>query len=251
MISALSCEKHLAKPVAELKLQPRQVAAAAVLLEEGATVPFIARYRKEKTGELDEVQITAIRDRLEQLEELDRRRESMIGSLEERKLMTETLRAKIAAAETMTTLEDIYLPFRPKKKTKATIARYLGLEPLAEILWAQDPTVDPQAAAAPFVGPEIEIDAKKYSVPDVAAALAGARDILAERINDDANARAKLRELYLTKGVIKSKVISGKEEEGASFGVTDWADPRPKRHRIASSYHRGDRKAYFSPARAG
>ena len=123
----------------------------------------------------------------------------------------------------MTTLEDIYLPFRPKKKTKATIARDLGLEPLAEILWAQDPATDPQAAAAPFVGPEIEIDAKKYSVPDVAAALAGARDILAERINDDATARAQLRNLYLTKGVIKSKVISGKEEEGAKFkDYFDW-----------------------------
>jgi uncharacterized protein len=228
-------EKYLAILVTELKLQPRQVAATAVLLAEGATVPFIARYRKEKTGELDEVQITAIRDRLEQLEELDKRRESMIGSLEERKLMTETLRAKIAAAETMTTLEDIYLPFRPKKKTKATIARDLGLEPLAEILWTQDPAVDPQAAAAPFVGPEIEIDAKKYRVPDVAAALAGARDILAERINDDANARAKLRELYLTKGVIKSKVISGKEEEGAKFkDYFDWSEPAEKApsHRI-------------------
>src|SRR5436309_3303019 len=186
-------EKHLRKIVQELQLQPRQVAATAVLLEEGATVPFIARYRKEKTGELDEVQITAIRDRLEQLEELDKRRESIVASLVERKLMTETLRAKIDAAETMTKLEDIYLPFRPKKKTKATVARDLGLEPLADLLWAQDPATDPQAAALPFVGPEIEIDAKKYSVPDVAAALAGARDILAERINDDATARSQLR----------------------------------------------------------
>src|SRR5688572_19588511 len=210
-------EKHVLKITHELKLQPRQVAATAVLLEEGATVPFIARYRKEKTGELDEVQITSIRDRLEQLEELDKRREAIVKSLEERKLMTETLATKIEAAETMTTLEDIYLPFRPKKKTKATVARDLGLEPLAELLWAQDPATDPQAAAVPFVGPEIEIDAKKYSVPDVAAALQGARDILAERFNDDATARAQLRNLYLTKGVIKSKVISGKEEEGSKF----------------------------------
>ncbi|HEV7868212.1 MAG TPA: Tex family protein [Chthoniobacteraceae bacterium] len=240
-------EKHLAKLVTELKLQPRQVAATAVLLEEGATVPFIARYRKEKTGELDEVQITAIRDRLEQLEELDKRREAIVKSLEERKLMTEVLAAKIAAAETMISLEDIYLPFRPKKKTKATVARDLGLEPLADILWAQDPATDPQAAAIPFVGPEIEIDAKKYSVPDVAAALAGARDILAERFNDDATARAQLRNLYLTKGVIKSKVISGKEEEGAKFkDYFDWSEPAEKApsHRILA-IRRGESEGFL------
>jgi uncharacterized protein len=240
-------EKHLAKLVTELKLQPRQVAATAVLLEEGATVPFISRYRKEKTGELDEVQITAIRDRLEQLEDLDKRREAIVKSLEERKLMTETLAAKIAAAESMTALEDIYLPFRPKKKTKATIARDLGLEPLAEILWAQDPATNPDEAARPFVGPEIEIDAKKYSVPDVAAALQGARDILAERINDDATARAKVRELYLTKGVIKSKVISGKEEEGAKFkDYFDWSEPAATApsHRILA-IRRGEAEGFL------
>ncbi len=240
-------EKYLAKLVTELKLQPRQVAATALLLEEGATVPFIARYRKEKTGELDEVQITAIRDRLEQLEELDKRREAIVKSLEERKLMTETLAAKIAAVETITTLEDIYLPFRPKKKTKATVARDLGLEPLAEILFAQDAATDPQAAAVPFVGPEIEIDAKKYSVPDVAAALAGGRDILAERFNDDATARAQLRNLYLTKGVIKSKVISGKEEEGAKFkDYFDWQEPAEKApsHRILA-IRRGESEGFL------
>jgi len=240
-------EKHLAKLVTELKLQPRQVAATAVLLEEGATVPFIARYRKEKTGELDEVQITAIRDRLEQLEELDKRREAIVKSLEERKLLTEVLAAKINAAETMTALEDIYLPFRPKKKTKATVARDLGLEPLADLLCTQDPATDPQAAAAPFVGPEIEIDAKKYSVPDVAAALAGARDILAERFNDDATARAQLRNLYLTKGVIKSKVINGKEEEGAKFkDYFDWQEPAEKApsHRILA-IRRGESEGFL------
>ena len=240
-------EKHLAKLVAELKLQPRQVAATAILLGEGATVPFIARYRKEKTGELDEVQIMAIRDRLEQMEELDKRRESMVASLVERKLMTELLGAKINAAETMTTLEDIYLPFRPKKKTQATVARDLGLEPLADLLWAQDAATNPQAEAVPFVGPEIEVDAKKYSVPDVAAALAGARDILAERMNDDATARAQLRQLYLTKGVIKSKVISGKEEEGAKFkDYFDWQEPAEKSpsHRILA-IRRGESEGFL------
>ncbi len=240
-------EKHLAKLVTELKLQPRQVAATAILLEEGATVPFIARYRKEKTGELDEVQITSIRDRLEQLEELDKRREAIVKSLEERKLMTAVLAVKIEGAETMTALEDIYLPFRPKKKTKATVARDLGLEPLAEMLWAQDAATDPQAAAAPFIGAAIEIDAKKYSVPDVAAALAGARDILAERFNDDATARAQLRNLYLTKGVIKSKVISGKEEEGAKFkDYFDWIEPAEKApsHRILA-IRRGEAEGFL------
>ena len=240
-------EKHLSKLVTELKLQPRQVAATAILLEEGATVPFIARYRKEKTGELDEVQITAIRDRLEQMEELDKRRESIVKSLEERKLLTEVLAAKIAAAESITTLEDIYLPFRPKKKTKATVARDLGLEPLADILWAQEAATDPQTAAVPFVGPEIEIDAKKYSVPDVAAALAGARDILAERMNDDATARAQLRNLYLTKGVIKSKVVAGKEEEGAKFkDYFDWNEPAAAApsHRILAM-RRGEAEGFL------
>jgi uncharacterized protein len=240
-------EKHVLKISQELKLQPKQVAATAVLFEEGATVPFIARYRKERTGELDEVQITTIRDRLEQLGELDKRREAIVKSLEERKLLTEMLAAKIETAETMTALEDIYLPFRPKKKTKATVARDLGLEPLADILWAQDPAIDPQAAAISFVGPEIEIDAKKYSVPDVAAALAGARDILAERMNDDANVRAKLRALYLEKGVIKSKVLTGKEEEGAKFkDYFDWSEPAAKApsHRILAM-RRGEAEGFL------
>ena len=140
-------EKHIVKITQELKLQPRQVAATAILIEEGATVPFIARYRKEKTGELDEVQITAIRDRLEQLEELDKRRDTIVASLEERKLMTLELKTKIDAAETVSVLEDIYLPFRPKKRTRATIAKEKGLEPLAELLFSQDPAIDPAAAA--------------------------------------------------------------------------------------------------------
>ena len=240
-------EKHVLKISQELSLNARSVAATAVLLEEGGTVPFIARYRKERTGELDEVAITTIRDRLEQLGELDKRRDSMVASLTERKLLTDTLRARIDGAETMTALEDIYLPFRPKKKTKATVARDLGLEPLADLLWAQDAATDPQAAAVPFVGPEIEIDAKKYSVPDVAAALAGARDILAERINDDATARAQLRNLYLTKGVIKSKVIAGKEEEGAKFkDYFDWSEPAEKApsHRVLA-IRRGEAEGFL------
>jgi uncharacterized protein len=212
-------ELHVVKITKELGLQPRQVAATAVLLEEGATVPFIARYRKEKTGELDEVQITAIRDRLEQLGELDKRREAILQSLTERNLLTLELKTKVDAAETITTLEDLYLPFRPKKRTRAMIAKERGLEALADLIWAQDPASRPETAALAFV------DAAK-EVPDAAAALAGARDILAERVSDDAVARAKMRDLYVTKGVLKSKVVAGKEEEGAKFkDYFDWSEP--------------------------
>ena len=240
-------EKHLLQITQELGLQARQVAATAVLLEEGATVPFIARYRKERTGELDEVKITAIRDRLEQLEVLDKRRESIISSLEERKLLTEELRAKVEGAATLNTLEDIYLPFKPRKRTRATIAKELGLEPLSEILWAQDPSTDPEALAAPFVGNSVTVDAKTSTVDTVAAVLAGARDILAERINDDATARAQLRSLYLNKGVIKSTLVSGKEEEGAKFkDYFDWSEPAATApsHRILAM-RRGEAEGFL------
>ena len=147
-------EKHLLQIVQELSLQPRQVAATAVLLEEGATVPFIARYRKERTGELDEVQITNIRDRMQELEELDKRRESILSSLEERKLLTEELKVKIDSAKNLSTLEDLYLPFRPKKRTRATMAKEKGLEPLADLVWEQNANTDPEAEAAAFVSAE-------------------------------------------------------------------------------------------------
>ncbi len=233
-------EHHIVKITKELSLQPRQVVAVAVLLEEGGTVPFIARYRKERTGELDEVQITAIRDRLEQLGELDKRRETVLTSLGERNLLTDELKAKIGAAETLATLEDIYLPFRPKKRTKATVAKERGLEPLADILWAQDPATDPESEAGAYVDAEKE-------VPDAAAALAGARDILAERVSDDADARAKLRSLYLAKGVIKSKVAFGKEADGAKFkDYFDWSEPAAKSpsHRILA-IRRGEAEGFL------
>jgi len=233
-------EQHVIKITKELGLQPRQVAAVAVLLEEGGTVPFIARYRKERTGELDEVQITSIRDRLEQLGELDKRRESILSSLEERKLLTGELKAKIEAAETLSGLEDIYLPFRPKKRTKATVAKERGLEPLADILWRQEASTDPEKEAAAFVDAEKE-------VPDAAAALAGARDVLAERVNDDAEARASLRALYLSKGVIKSKVAFGKEAEGAKFkDYFDWSEPAATApsHRILA-IRRGEAEGFL------
>lgn len=212
-------EKHLLQIVQELSLQPRQVAATAVLLEEGATVPFIARYRKERTGELDEVQIANIRDRMQELEELDKRRESILTSLTERNLLTEELKVKIDTAKTLSTLEDLYLPFRPKKRTRATMAKEKGLEPLADILWEQNSNTDPESEAAAFVSAENE-------VPDAAAALAGARDILAERMNDSAEARAALRDLYLHKATLKSKLVFEKEKDAAKFqDYFDWSEP--------------------------
>jgi uncharacterized protein len=233
-------EKHVLKIASELKLQLRQVAATAILLEEGGTVPFIARYRKEKTGEMDEVQITAVRDRLEQLGELDKRREAIVASLKERNLLTEVLEVKIGAAETLATLEDIYLPFRPKKRTRAIIARERGLEPLADILQGQDVGTVLEVAAAGFVDAEKE-------VPDVQAALAGARDILAERVSDDAEARARLRSLYLERGTIKSKVVADKEVEGAKFkDYFDWEEPASKApsHRVLAM-RRGETEGFL------
>ncbi|MCG2721206.1 MAG: RNA-binding transcriptional accessory protein, partial [Thermodesulfovibrionales bacterium] len=158
---------HITVIAQELAIKTRQVEAVASLLDEGATVPFIARYRKEATGSLDEVAITAIRDRLEQLRDLDKRREAILKSLEERELLTEELKTKIDAAESMTILEDIYLPFRPKRRTRATVAKEKGLEPLAFRIFAQDET-DPVIEASSF------LDSEK-GVASIEDALAGAR----------------------------------------------------------------------------
>src|SRR3954467_12212589 len=167
---------HVGKIAGELKLRPAQVHAAAALLAEGATVPFIARYRKEATGSLDEVAITAVRDRVAQLGELDARRKAILKSLEERKLLTDDLRAKVNAAETMAALEDVYQPFRPKRRTRAMAARERGLEPLAELLLKQDAGPGPEREAARFVTPAESAVADELRVPDAAAALRGARD---------------------------------------------------------------------------
>ncbi len=212
----------------ELQVQPRQVAATGLLLAEGATIPFIARYRKEATGSLDEVQITAIRDRLEQLQALAERREAILASLEERGLLTGELRAALEAAETLAGLEDVYQPYRPKRRTRAMLAREKGLEPLADLLWAQDPALDPRQAAGPF------LDAAR-GVDSVDAALAGARDILAERVTDDTAARTAVRALFAAAATIRSRVVAGKEDEGAKFrDYFEWEEPAAKApsHRI-------------------
>ena len=212
-------ERHIAKIAGELKLKPNQVMAAAGLLSEDATVPFIARYRKEATGSLDEVAITTIRDRIAQLEELDKRRKSILKSLEERELLTDEMKERILAAETLTTLEDIYLPFRPKRRTRATVAREKGLDPLAKIIFDQDEDTDPLKEATAFIDPEKGVETAED-------ALAGSRDIIAEWMNEDPEARNKIRTLYAKKGVHQARVIPGKESEGAKFrDYFDWEEP--------------------------
>ena len=211
-------EAHIPKIAQELGLTPKQVQATADLLNEGATVPFIARYRKEATGSLDEVSITAIRDRLNQLMELDKRREAILKSLEERGQLTDELKEKVLSAETMVVLEDIYLPYRPKRRTRATVAKEKGLEPLAQRLFAQE-EMDPLAEAATFVDSEKGVD----SAED---ALAGARDIIAEWVNEDQTARARMRDFYSSKALFKSKVIPEKEAEGIKYkDYFDWGEP--------------------------
>jgi len=211
-------EGHILKIAGELKLQPRQISATAALFAEGATVPFIARYRKELTGSLDEVAVTSIRERLSSLAELDARRDSILKSLAERNLLTDQLKSALAKSETLASLEDIYQPYRPKRRTRATIARELGLEPLADLLFNQQSTADPVAAALAFVSTE-------KGVADEAAALAGARDILAERISDHADARTSLRALFWSSAVVKSKLVSGKEQQAAKFkDYFDWSE---------------------------
>ncbi|MDR1124711.1 MAG: RNA-binding transcriptional accessory protein [Deltaproteobacteria bacterium] len=194
----------------ELGIAARQVQAVAALLDEGATIPFIARYRKEAHGSLDEVAITAVRDRLGQLRELEARRQAILKSLAERNLLTEELQAQVNRTANLVALEDVYLPYRPKRRTRATIAREKGLEPLALALLEQKATLCPQDAAAAFVNPEKEV----ASVED---ALAGARDIIAETVSEDARARTALRDLFARKALATSAVSKGKEAEGAKF----------------------------------
>jgi protein Tex len=209
---------HIEKIATELRLTPKQVQATAALLDEGATVPFIARYRKEATASLDEVAITTIRDRLAQLRELDQRKDAILKSLEERGLLTEDLRQSILAAESMTALEDIYLPYRPKRRTRATIAREKGLEPRACLLWEQG-DIDPMREAAAYVDPEQGIETPEE-------ALAGARDIMAEWVNEDSTARAQLRELFLSQGVLTSRVVKGKEDLAGKYrDYHNWEEP--------------------------
>jgi protein Tex len=233
-------QTHIAKIASELSLRPRQVEAAAELLEGGATVPFIARYRKEATGSLDEIAITAIRDRLNQLQELDARRESIIKSLEGRGQLTEELKERIVQAETMAVLEDIYLPYRPKRRTRATIAREKGLESLAELILAQNPATDPATEAQAFVD-------ESKGVESAETALAGARDIIAERVSEDQAGRARIRDLFFKEGCFQTRVVPGKETEGCKYeDYFDWQEPvaTAPSHRILAM-RRGAREDFL------
>src|SRR6476619_5275333 len=232
-----SIERRIAE---ELGVRDGQVAAAVGLLDGGSTVPFVARYRKEVTGGLDDAQLRTLEERLGYLRELEERRAAVLASVEEQGKLDDTLRAQILAAETKARLEDIYLPFKPKRRTKAQIAREAGLEPLADLLMSS-PDTDPTSAAAGFVDTDRE-------VADSAAALDGARAILVERFAEDAELIGDLRERVWKQGHVGSRVRSGKEEEGAKFSdYFDFAEPLAKlpSHRILALF-RGEKEDVLS-----
>jgi uncharacterized protein len=205
----------------ELGVRPSQVNAAVQLLDEGASVPFIARYRKEVTDNLDDTQLRNLEERLGYLRELEERRTAIIASIEEQGKLTPELRAEVENAETKQRLEDLYLPYKQKRRTKAQIAREAGLEPLADALY-DDPTLSPEAEAAKFVNTATE--PPEQHVPDVKAALDGARQILMERFAENAALLEKLRNHLNEHALIVSAIVAGKEEAGAKF--RDWFDFR-------------------------
>jgi uncharacterized protein len=221
----------------QLAIRVEQVAATASLLTGGATVPFIARYRKEVTSLLDEVQIAEIRDQLEKLAETDKRRQAIIASLTERDLLTNALRGAILAAPDLTALEDIYRPHRPKRKTRGSLARERGLEPLARILFAQDGRA---------IHPDYYVNPGK-EVHTANEALAGARDIIAELINEDGGIRTRLRNIFATKSMMISSVVKKREEKGAKFrDYFDWQEPaaRVPSHRLLAMF-RGENEKFL------
>ncbi len=201
----------------ELSVTEKQVQVTINLLDDGGTVPFIARYRKEMTGTLDEVQIAAIRDRMQQLNELDKRRDAILKSIIEQEKLSPELKRQILEAETMTLLEDLYLPFKPKRRTKASIAREKGLQKLADLIMEQT-TVDLNESASAYINEEL-------GVAGAEDALSGARDILAEFMAEQAELRSGMRALFIQKGCFHSKVIKGKEEPGQKYkDYFDWTE---------------------------
>jgi uncharacterized protein len=226
----------------ELGVRERQVTAAVGLLDDGATVPFIARYRKEVTGALDDAQLRSLEDRLRYLRELEERRAAILESIRAQGKLDEALEAQILAADSKARLEDIYLPYKPKRRTKAQLAREAGLEPLADRLLA-DPALDPEATAAEFA------DAGK-GVADAAAALEGARAILVERFAEDADLIGALRERMWSRGRLVSRVRAGKQEAGAKFAdYFDFAEPFTKlpSHRVLAMF-RGEKEEILDVA---
>jgi uncharacterized protein len=233
----MSTNKNILLVAKKLQLHDWQVENTIRLMDGGATIPFISRYRKEMTGSLDEVQLMHIKEEYDRLKELDARKEAVIKSIEEQDKMTPELLKKIEASVTMSELEDIYLPYRPKRRTRATIAREKGLEPLAMIILDQKLS-DPTIKAEEFLTDE---------VPDVEQAIAGASDIIAELISEDEKARRQLRLLFEKESVIYSKVVKGKEAEGVKFSdYYDWSEPlkRCPSHRLLAM-RRGEEEGFL------
>lgn len=224
----------------EFSLQQKNVKAVADLLIEGATIPFISRYRKELTGSMDEVMIANVRDRLEQLKELDKRRESIISSIEKQRKLSPELMQLIVVASTLAELEDIYLPFKPKRKTRASVAKEKGLEPLARKIFDQE-NFKVEEFAKTFV------DAEK-GVKDLQEALDGARDIMAEWISENPESRKNVRDLFWREGIIEAKVMKGKEAEGVKYkDYFEWKEPISKTpsHRLLAM-RRGEKESILT-----
>ena len=221
----------------EFSLRPQQVQAAVELLDAGNTIPFIARYRKEATGSLDDQVLRELAERLEYLRNLDKRREEIRKSLTEQGVITEELEEKLQAARTLSELEDLYRPYRPKRRTRATMAREKGLEPLAMWLMLQDPHGDPEKEAEKYIDPEKE-------VADTEAALSGARDILAEMVSDDADVRKSLREMMTREGILTTR--AAKEEDSVYSMYYDFREPvrTMAAHRILA-VNRGEREEFL------
>lgn len=218
-------------------LPARKIDAVIALLEGGATIPFIARYRKEATGELDEVEIGNIQDAWKKLQELDKRREAVLQSIEEQGKLTPELRAAIEKAATMTELEDLYLPYKPKRKTRATVAMEKGLEPLAKRLYAQKDN-EVETLAAQYINEQVS---------DTTEALQGARDIIAEWISEDLRARDKVRRHFERRAVIASRLVKGKESEAGKYrDYFEWSEPLDKcpSHRLLAM-RRGEDEGFL------
>jgi len=231
---------HIEKISRELTLREKSVNETVKLLDDNATVPFIARYRKEVTGSLDEIQITAIRDRINQLRELEKRKATILESIDKQGKLTKELKAKITAAEAMNALEDLYLPYKPKRRTRATIAKEKGLEPLAKLIFNQEGR-DIKAEAQKYIDP-------KKKVKNIDEALSGARDIMAEWINENNEARAPMRELYFDRGSFMTKLIKGKEAQGHNYkDYFDWQEPVKSipSHRLLA-VRRGEKEGILS-----
>ncbi|MFD2034801.1 Tex family protein [Belliella marina] len=230
---------HYLKIAEELNIKLKQVTDTIALLDEGATVPFISRYRKEVTGSLDEVQVAGIRDRALQLRELDKRREAVLKSIKEQGKLSEELEKKINAAETMSLLEDLYLPYKPKRRTKATIAKEKGLEPLATLIFEQT-SINLDSEAEKYVDESKE-------VVSVEEALQGARDIMAEWINENVDLRKKMRDLFINEGTFVSKVLPGKEADAIKYkDYFDWSEPikTAPSHRVLAM-RRGEKELFL------